>query len=382
MTQDTARESEQLTDTAADGPVTQGFPAYTIGRDAYAQVAAAMRPFGTKAALIGGKTALRAAGGKLSRALAGSGVELTEPICYGQGATYANLQRLAALPEVAEADVLFGMGAGQAMDCAKILADTLGKPLFTFPTVASNCAATAAMSVMYEDDGSFRGYHYSALPPEHVFIDTDVLLAAPPRLFWAGIGDACAKQVEVLLATEGRDLTHAQAMGRALCTCCESTLLAYGEKALADCRAGVASPEFEQVVATIVVTCGLVSNLTISQRDYYNASLAHCFYNAYAKVVDDARMKRHPHGEIVSFGTLVLCKVDHQAARFSTLQAFNRRLRLPTTLADLDLAREDVERILDVAPSIVEWQKTPYPMTRDMYERAIYEADRAGRALR
>ena len=367
----------------ADAPfVTQGFPSYTIGRDAYTQVAQAMRPFGTKAALVGGKTALRAAGGKLAAALSGSGVELSDPICYGSGATYANLTRLAAMPEIAGADVLFGMGAGQAMDCAKILADTLCKPLFTFPTVASNCAATAAMAVMYEDDGSFRGYHYSALPPAHVFIDTEVLLAAPPRLFWAGIGDACAKQVEVLLATEGRDLTHAQAMGRALCTCCEPTLLAFGEKALADCRAGVASPEFEQVVATIVVTCGLVSNMTISQSAYYNASLAHCFYNAYAKVVDDARMKRHPHGEIVSFGTLVLCKADHQAARFSTLQAFNRRMRLPTTLADLDLTHEDVQRILDVAPSIVEWEKTPYPMTREAYEQAIYEADRAGRELR
>ena len=54
-----------------------------------------------------------------------------------------------------QADMIFAVGGGRACDTGKYLANELDKPLFCFPTVASNCAAVTAISVIYHPDGSF-----------------------------------------------------------------------------------------------------------------------------------------------------------------------------------------------------------------------------------
>ncbi|MFR1993661.1 MAG: iron-containing alcohol dehydrogenase [Eubacterium sp.] len=48
------------------------------------------------------------------------------------------------------------MGGGKALDTAKALAYITNKEIFTFPTIASNCAGTTAVSIMYNADGSFK----------------------------------------------------------------------------------------------------------------------------------------------------------------------------------------------------------------------------------
>ena len=53
----------------------------------------------------------------------------------------------------------------------------------------------------------------------------------------------------------------------------------------------------------IIISTGLVSNLTTTENDYYyNSSLAHAFYNG-STLVEGARGL---HGEVVSFGVLTL----------------------------------------------------------------------------
>ena len=48
---------------------------------------------------------------------------------------------LIAMPEVQNADMVFGVGGGRAVDTVKILCDRIDKPFFTFPNLASNCAS-------------------------------------------------------------------------------------------------------------------------------------------------------------------------------------------------------------------------------------------------
>ena len=105
------------------------FPGYTIGEDAYQNIPAVCAPFGKKAAIIGGKRALAAAEEKIRRAVAGSAVEITGTYWYGGEASVENIAKLQ--PQVAQADMLFAVGGGKAIDTVKVLAHMTHRPFFT-----------------------------------------------------------------------------------------------------------------------------------------------------------------------------------------------------------------------------------------------------------
>ena len=51
--------------------------------------------------------------------------------------------------------------------------------MFSFPTIASNCAACTAIAVMYNADDTFRDYYYPNEPAIHTFINTKIIAEAP-----------------------------------------------------------------------------------------------------------------------------------------------------------------------------------------------------------
>ena len=167
-------------------------PSYSIGADCYKQIPYVTRFYGKTAAVIGGKTALSKAEKHLVKGVEGSDVKLIDFIEYGGNSTYENGDKLIANPAVRNADMIFAVGGGRACDTGKYVADKLDKPLFTFPTVASNCAAVTAISVFYNEDGTFKDYYYPKLA-NHCFINSAVIADSPEKLLWAGIGDALSK---------------------------------------------------------------------------------------------------------------------------------------------------------------------------------------------
>lgn len=167
-------------------------PSYSIGPDCYKEIPHVTRFFGKTAAVIGGKTAMAKAKKAMIDGVAGSDVKLLDFIEYGGDSTYENGDALIANPTVRDADMIFAVGGGRACDTGKYVADKLDKPLFTFPTVASNCASVTAISVIYNPDGSFREYYYPKLA-NHCFINSAVIADSPEQLLWAGIGDALSK---------------------------------------------------------------------------------------------------------------------------------------------------------------------------------------------
>ena len=358
---------------------TNCLPAWSVGPNCYEKVYGVVAKFGKSAAVIGGKTALSKAYGPLQEALAGTDFKLSEPVWYGGNSTYENVDMLMNTKEVQEADMVFAVGGGRAVDCCKTMADKMGKPVFTFPTIASNCAACTAICVMYKQDGSLAGYYYPKHCAEHTFINTKIIAEAPEKLLWAGIGDALSKECEVLIATEGKKLLNTPLLGRALAGACTSPLFEYGKQALADCKNNVVSEAIQEVALDIIMSTGIVSNLTTTENDYYyNSSLGHCFYNAYTGL---ACAERHMHGEVVSFGVIVLLTCDKQFELRDKIAKFNKELGLPVTLKELEVDEAGLEKILDRAPAILEWKKTPYEMTREKFKQAILDADAYGKTL-
>lgn len=146
--------------------------------------------------MIHGERAWKASSQYILPALEKAELSVTGTVLYGHEATHRNAERITEDPCVREADMLLAVGGGKCLDTVKLAADHLGKPVFTIPTIASNCAPITKISIMYHEDGSFCDIPRLAQVPVHCFIDPRVILEAPVCYFRAGIGDAMAKFVE------------------------------------------------------------------------------------------------------------------------------------------------------------------------------------------
>lgn len=358
-------------------------PAWSIGPDCYKEIYDIVRPYGTKAALIGGKISMSKALPKLKAVLNGTDLELTEPIWYGGEASYENAAMLEAMPEVKDADMIFAVGGGRAVDTAKCAAGHLNKPVFTFPTLASNCASCTTLCVMYYPDGAMKDLYYPKRCPVHTFMDSSIIADSPAEYLWAGIGDSLAKEFESEMAARndlaGFSIQHAPLMGTAIARCCTPAFLNFGVKAMEQIRNHEDGYELQQVTLGIVITAGLVSNMTVEttkEEYFYNDSLAHCFY--YGCTVCPGAHK-HLHGEVVSLGILVLLTLDGQLERRNSLFPFYHALGLPMTMDAVELQESDLPTLMDKCVTMKNWNYVPTPITREQFTQAILDTDKAAK---
>ena len=334
-------------------------PNYSVGAGCYSEIPKVARRLGNKAIVIGGRTAIDKAKQALLDGISGSDMKIIDFIVYGDDSTYENVDKL--------------------VDTTKVVADKLDKPLFTFPTLGSNCAAVTAICVMYNEDHTFKEYYYLEGPADHTFIDTQIIAESPEDLFWAGIGDALSKECEAVYSSKGVNLAHTPLMGVGVSKICTEPLIKYGKKALEDCKNNQDSEELKQVALDIIISTGIVSNLTTTENDYYyNSSLAHAFYNG-STLVEGARGL---HGEVVSFGVLTLLTCAGEIEKRNEIAAFNKSLGLPVCLADLGIDKSGIPTIVDKAVTLVEWNAIKDRVTKEMFAKAIADCDDYGMSLK
>lgn len=341
---------------------------YSIGADVCQKVPAVCKPYGTRILLIGGRKALAAGEQRLREALKGSGLEIVDTVLFGEDCTYETIHRLAENALSSGVDMIFGMGGGKALDTAKGAAHEAELPVFTFPTIAATCAATTALSVVYQDDGSFDSFYFYDRPARHCFMDLTLIAQAPDRFLQAGMGDTIGKYFECHFSARGDRLDHSSALGREISNLCYWPLLEHGVQALADCRAHRATHALEQAVLANIVSTGLVSLLVL---DDYNCAIAHSVY--YGLVLLPGFEERYLHGNVVAYGVLVQLAVDNDIEEARRLKSFLKKLEIPTTLAEMGIPA-DREVLRDVLAETVagpDMAHIPYPVTEDMIYNAM-----------
>lgn len=350
------------------------FPGYTIGPDAYEDITAVCTPYGRKVAIIGGERALEAAKREILKAMEDSELEVIGVFWYGGEASRENIDRLR--PQVESADMIFAVGGGKAIDTGKVLAQTTNRPFFTFPTIASTCASCTSLGIIYHPDGSLREYSFSKIPPNHIFINTRIIAEAPDIYLWAGMGDTMAKHYECTISSRGHVPAHTDAMGIALSPMCAAPIMRWGKQALEDCRANRVTMELEEVVLGIIISTGFVSNFV--QVDY-TTGMAHALYNGFT-VLPSTEHYHHLHGEVVSYGILVMLTVDKQYEARDKIYQFNRSIGLPTCLADIHAAPEELDAVTDKALAGIDVRVWPYPVTKQMLIEGVMELEEYQRA--
>lgn len=341
---------------------------YTVGEDAYSQLPAAAMGLGSRLFVIGGHTALAAALPRLQAALTGSNLAIAGVQWYGGECTYNNIRACADAAKQAGAQVIVGIGGGKALDTAKGAANLLGTPVFTLPTIAATCAATTALSVVYDDNHKFTEFAFFDAPAHHTFIDTAVIAAAPAKYLRAGIGDTLAKHYECTFASRNDNLDHSSGMAVNLSRMCKDPLLQVGVQALQDCEAGVPSDALQQAVLANVVTTGYVSCLVAED---YNGAVAHSLF--YGLTILPDFEKNYLHGDVVAYGILVQLALDKNENELLLLRDFLAAVGIPTCLADIGTPYEKtvLAPVLAEALTMPDMQHLPYVVTQEMLWQAI-----------
>lgn len=345
---------------------------YSIGENVGKGIADVCNRHGKKMLLIGGEKALAAGKERLLSALADTEIEIVDMVLFGSDCTYDNIHKWASYAKECGADMIMGMGGGKALDTAKGAGYEADLPVFTYPTIASTCAATTALSVVYRADGSFDSFYFYERPAYHCFIDLTIIANAPDQYLQAGMGDTIGKFFECHFAARGDKLQHSSALGREISNMCYAPLLEYGEQALKDCRSHEASVSLKQAVLANIVSTGLVSLMVL---DEYNCAIAHSVY--YALVLLPGFEEKYLHGNVVAYGVLVQLLVDHDKEEALKLKEFLQKLDIPTTLKEMEVPvdRGYLKDVLHETVTGPDMEHIPYEVTEDMIFVAMQEVE-------
>jgi len=350
------------------GYLTTYFPYYTYGKDAIHNLPDIIRRYGSSILIVGGKTAIEKSREKIEKAINDVDTINYEYIWYGGECSYKNIEMIRSKIIDGKFDIVIGLGGGKAIDTAKAAADKAGVEIVTVPTIAATCAATTALSVVYEDDGTFNEIYYLKKTPIHSVIDLGIISKSPWKYLWAGIGDTIAKYYEVDITQNGNILSFNNMFGKKISNLCIEPLIKYGVKALEDIKSQKASFELEQVVLNNIVSTGFVSFLV--DQDY-NGACAHGVF--YGLTLLEEIEENHLHGEVVAYGVLVLLKMVGNEEEFKKLYSFYKKAGFPVCLTDLgiNLENEKFDAVIEKALNSPDMNKMPFKVTREMLLEAI-----------
>lgn len=343
------------------------FCGYTIGADAYLSIPKHCEKLGRRVLIIGGKTALEKASKKLYAALSGN-FDIADTVIYGTECTAERMHRLCDEYRTKEIDFVIGVGGGKALDTAKGTAYLLDVPIITVPTIASTCAASSALSVVYSAEHVFEKFWNYASPAVHCFIDTQIIAEAPIEYLRAGIGDTLAKYYETEFSARGAKKTYADEMALSISRMCNEPLFASAPQALTDCRDAKVSEELENVLLIILISTGMVS-MMINEK--FNGAAAHSLFYGLTNL--DGFEERFLHGDVVGYATIVQLVLDENIEEAKKVKAFLEKIGIETTLSQRGIKpeREAFEAVLRSAVADPDMEVTPYEVTENMLFDAI-----------
>jgi glycerol dehydrogenase len=345
----------------------------------YINKAGALRESGALASNIanrvfiaGGPRALAAAGSALTESLERAGVAY-ERMEYGGYPTWEISETVAGKAREFGAGALVAVGGGKIHDLTKAAGEITGLPVISVPTIAATCAAWAALSVIYDENGAYQKHISLKESPKLIILDRELLASAPTRYLNAGIADSLAKWYEFESMFDSGDLflklqLKTADMARELLENEGLRIAGEIEDGFADMRT------FGEILDAIIALAGICGSYATGAA---RGGFAHPFYDQLTKL-PETRDKLH--GEKVSFGLVVQAILENHKNIDSFISVFVA-LRQPLTLEALGIvenAEEKIRRLsLDVAGRCHDFRPKGLPPSASDIESAIYRANDA-----
>lgn len=288
------------------------------------------------------------------------------------------INRLTAIMEKEQCDMVIGVGGGKILDTAKAVAFYKSTPVIICPTIASSDAPCSALSVIYTEEGVFEKYLFLPANPNMVLMDTDIISNSPARLTVSGIGDALATYFEARACYASGATSCAGGKGTlaamALAELCYDTLREEGVKAKIALEAGACTDAVESIIE---------ANTLLSGIGFESGGLAgaHAIHNGLTVLEECHSMY---HGEKVAFGTLTQLVLENiPEEELEDIYAFCIELGLPVTLEQIGVTEVTDEKIMAVANAACAqndtMQNMPFEVTAEKAASAIKAADAFGR---
>lgn len=346
------------------------FADFTIGKDAYENIYNVCKLLGKRVLVVGGEKALNASVQKLNRAL--DRFDIIDIVVYGKECYRERIEELYNTYKDESVDFVMGVGGGKALDTSKCLADMLNVKVVTVPTIASTCAASSALSVVYNKNHVYEGFWYLKSPAFHSFIDTEVIINAPSKYFRAGIGDTIAKYYEVEFSARNSKRTYNDEMGISISRMCSGPLIDCAYKAFCDCKDRKISEEFESAVKIILISTGMVSMLI---NPKFNGALAHALF--YGLTVIDGFEEKFLHGDVIGYTTIVQLVMDNKIEEAKKIYELISSMDVEVSLKARGIKsdRDYLDAVLEATLKDPDMELLPYEVTTDMIYDAIIKVE-------
>lgn len=330
---------------------------YLQGKGAIFHLGQKARPFGDKAFVAGGRTALSVAGERIRRSLDSNGIEVVGWKDNIRDCTHGTINRLVDECKHCKGHFVVGVGGGKAIDTAKAVAWKLKVPAMSIGTQCATNADASAESVVYTEDHRYLEAILLPRSPVLVIEDTEIISKAPVEYMVRGMGDALATKFETEAFTKARlrrptgEVPTTPAL--ALADACFNGLMEHGVKAVTDLRNGIHSLDVDDVIEAVKLSSAMAFENS-------GCALAHALHNGLAKT----GQVKGEHGEIVAYATIVQMVFERRPAdEARMISEWCAKLGLPTSLKQLGDPSKAALR------QAAEWACEKDPDSRNMPER-------------
>ena len=151
-------------------------------------------------------------------------------------------------------------------------------------------------------------------------------------------------------------------------------ILRWGKQAMADCEAHKVTPELTEIIEAIIISTGYVSNFV--QVDY-TTGMAHAMYNGFT-ILPTTEEYHHLHGEVVSYGILVMLTADKQYAGGTGCWPSTAPSACPPIWRTSTPGRRTCPPLREKALAGIDVQVWPYPVAQQMLIDAVMELEQVG----
>ncbi len=346
------------------------FANYTIGKDAYLNISNVCSQLGKRVLIVGGETALSKSLSKLREGLCD--FTIIDTVIYGKECYRKRVEELFDEYKDKDVDFVIGVGGGKALDTSKCLADMLKVRVITVPTIASTCAASSALAVMYNENHTYEGFWYFKSPAYHAFIDTEIICSAPEKYFRAGIGDTLAKYYEVEFSARGKEKSYKDEMAISISRMCNTPLLSAALDALNDAKTNHPTEKFEQAALIILISTGMVSMLVNPE---FNGALAHALF--YGLTVLPGFEEKFLHGDVIGYTTTVQLILDGKLEEAKRVSELIGKMGVERTLKErgIKVDYNYLEPVLAATLADPDMKVIPYEITKEMIFDAILKTE-------